>query len=113
MFPCWWQLPLSVIRLMTAAVPAHPCFAGSTQWACFAIRLMFALDFNTQVFKLLAKGNVNRSQCPTDANSESSRSHAVRFECFLMQTGFFFYGVLSACVNGSFRFGSDCRSCSH
>lgn len=30
-----------------------------------------------EVFDLLARGNKNRSQCATDANSESSRSHGV------------------------------------
>jgi hypothetical protein len=30
-----------------------------------------------QVLQLLAKGNMNRSQSPTDANAQSSRSHAV------------------------------------
>ncbi|KAL0220759.1 hypothetical protein RCL1_000613 [Eukaryota sp. TZLM3-RCL] len=30
-----------------------------------------------QVLGLLQKGNSNRSQCPTDANATSSRSHAV------------------------------------
>lgn len=30
-----------------------------------------------QLFQLLQKGNSNRTQHPTDANAESSRSHAV------------------------------------
>lgn len=36
------------------------------------------------LLSILSKGNLNRSQHPTDANAESSRSHAV-FQVFLSQ----------------------------
>ena len=37
-------------------------------------------------FRLLQYGNGNRTQHPTDANKESSRSHAV-FQVYIKQTG--------------------------
>ena len=40
----------------------------------------------TFVFRLLQYGNGNRTQHPTDANKESSRSHAV-FQVYIKQTG--------------------------
>ena len=39
-----------------------------------------------ELLSLLQHGNANRQQHPTDANSESSRSHAV-FQVMLKQTG--------------------------
>ena len=39
-----------------------------------------------ELLNLLQHGNANRQQHPTDANSESSRSHAV-FQVILKQTG--------------------------
>lgn len=38
-----------------------------------------------ELFSLLEQGNINRTQHPTDANAESSRSHAV-FQVYLKMT---------------------------
>ena len=40
------------------------------------------------LLRLLQYGNGNRTQHPTDANKESSRSHAV-FQVYIKQTGMF------------------------
>lgn len=39
--------------------------------------LVEKIESSSQLFSLLAEGNKNRSQHPTDSNAESSRSHAV------------------------------------
>ena len=44
------------------------------------------LNFVFPSYRLLQYGNGNRTQHPTDANKESSRSHAV-FQVYIKQTG--------------------------
>lgn len=44
---------------------------------CVAGLTVKAIKCPTELFDILQKGNANRTQHPTDANSESSRSHAV------------------------------------
>lgn len=43
------------------------------------------VDNPEDLFALLEKGNQNRTQHPTDANAESSRSHAI-FQLYLKMT---------------------------
>lgn len=66
----------TVHDLMNPGEPLHLREDGKFG-VCVAGLVMKQITSPTELFELLKKGNSNRTQHPTDANAESSRSHAV------------------------------------